>query len=950
MKKQRKYLGSKIHIVCVSMLLLLSTTIVFGQDKEIKLTADSTQKTVNIAYGKQSVTSVSSAMSTIYSTDLTKQSVPTVGDALVGRLQGLLVRKSAGGIGATPTLNVRGQSTFNNSTPLVIVDGFKADYNSLSLYEIESISVLKDASATVLYGMDAANGVLLVTTKRGNIGKMKINAQLNYGIQQPTQLPELLNAKEYAVYYNQARANDKLPFKYDPIADIPNYGMSGDYMYTHPDINYFDEYTKGSAPLISGGLNISGGNDKARYMVSVGYLANQGIFKHTDMNKYSTQLNMDKVNVRTNLDVNIMKGLSAAVDVAVVFDNRNYPGNSVDGIMNTLMQLPPQSFPVKNPNGTLGGNATYKNNPLGMIANSGYQTSFQRNLDVNLRLKYDFEESLKGLSVGIAGASSTWMTLWDNKTRSYATYSIVNKQNLDSTTYNQHGDSTNLAWSTDVIANKRMTFEANVAYSRLFGKHQINAMVMAHSDRYALQVRSLTPYNFDNAGLGSRINYAYDDKYFAELAGSYYGQEQYNPESRFRFFPAASVAWVASNEDFIKNIPAIDFLKLRASYGIVGGGSGLLFPGNDVKTRLFYAQYFQKLGGVGFGETNSFAPGTASYQSGILANPAISSDKAAKANLGLELSVLKHLNVNLDVYSEDRTDILAFNNLMPQTMGYAGRIANINGGQVKNSGYELDVEYTGQQGDLSYVVNAGVWYNKSKIIKKPDLIPLPGIDRRSGIGMPAGQIFGYETIGFYATDEDAANATVKQSFGNTQAGDAIYKDNTGDNKIDISDMVPLGFSAIPEYTYTVGFELKYKNFSLSAMGQGTMNSSFMLGGYVVPFSTQGNAYKSFTENSWSPSNIDKAKFPRLSTAANSNNVQPSSLWIVSGDYFKIRNIEIGYDLPENTLKSIGFSALKVYVRGLDMFTFSKELKHVDPETLSIYPAMKSVTAGISLSF
>lgn len=953
MKKERKYLVCKIHIECLSMLLLLSSTIVSAQSNKdlyrTNLAADTIHKKVDVAYGKQSAMAVSSAISTIYSIDLTKQTVPTVGDALVGRLPGLLVRKGAG-VGSVPTLNVRGQSTFNNSVPLIIVDGFKADYNSLSLYEIESVSVLKDASATVLYGMDAANGVLIVTTKRGNIGKMKINAQLNYSIQQPTQLPELLNAKEYAVYYNQARANDKLPFKYDAVTDIPNYGKPGDFMYTHPDINYFDEYTKGSAPLVTGGLNILGGNEKARYMVSVGYLGNQGIFKHTDLNKYSTQVSMDKVNVRTNLDVNIMKGLTAAVDVAVVFDNRNYPGNSVDGIMNTLMQLPPQSFPVKNPNGTLGGNATYKNNPLGMIAHSGYQTSLQRNLDVNLRLKYDFDEKLKGLSVGIAGSSSTWMTLWDNKTRSYSTYSIDDMQNLATTTYSQHGDSTNLAWSTDVIAYKRMTFEGNVAYTRQMDKHKFDAMVMLHSDRYAQQVRSINPYNFDNAGIGARINYAYDTRYFAELASSYYGQEQYSPNNRFRFFPAASVGWIASNEEFLKNSQVVDFLKIRASYGIVGGGSGLLFPGYDVKTRLFYAQYFQKLGGVSFGETNAFSPGTASYQLGLLANPAISSDRAAKANVGIEAMVLKHLKVNIELYNENRSDILAYNNLMPQTMGYAGRISYINGGQASNSGYELNIDYTGQQGDLSYLVNAGVWYNKSKIIKKPDVIPLPGIDRRSGIGMPVGQWFGYEAIGFYATDEEAANATVKQSFGNTQAGDVIYKDNTGDNKIDISDMVPLGYSAIPQYTYTFGFELKYKNFSLSAMGQGTMNSSYMLGGYVVPFSTQGNAYKSFTENSWSPSNSENAKYPRLSTAANSNNSQPSSLWLMSGDYFKIRNIEIGYELPENALKSIGFSGLKVYVRGLDMFTFSKEIKHVDPETLSIYPAMKSVTAGISLSF
>lgn len=946
-KMEKRALAYFTKIILPGIILCSSHS--FAADNTGLIADTLRSKTVEVAYGQQSGLSVSSAISTIYADELTKQTVPAVGDALVGRLPGLNVRKNAG-VGSTPSLIVRGQSTFNDNRPLIVVDGFIAEYSSLSLYEIESISVLKDASATVLYGMEAANGVLLVTTKRGKIGKMKINAQLDYSIQQPTQLPKLLNATEYALYYNQARANDKLPFRYDPLTDIPNYGKPGDYMYTHPDINYFDEYTKSSAPLVTGGLNITGGNDKTRYMVSLGYLANQGIFNHTGLNKYSTQVSMDKVNIRTNLDVNVLKGLTAAVDVAVVFDSRNYPGNSVDAIMNTLMQLPPQTFPVKNPNGTLGGNATYKNNPLGMIAHSGYQTSLQRNLDVNLRLKYEFDKSLKGLSVGIAGASSTWMTLWDNKTRSYSSYSIDDPQNLAGTTYTQHGDSTNLAWTTDVIAYKLITFEGNIAYNRQFGKHSMNTLVMAHADRFALQVSSLTPYNYVNAGLGGRINYAYDNKYFAELAGSYYGQEQYKPDNRFRFFPAASVAWVASNEDFIKNITAIDLLKIRASHGIVGGGSGLLFPGNNVRTRLFYAQYFQKLGGVSFGETNSFAPGTASYQLGIPANPDISSDKAVKSNLGVELSLLKHLRVNLDVYTEDRMDILANNNLMPQTMGYAGRIASINGGHVKNSGYDLDVNYTGRQGDFSYALNAGVWYNKSKIVKKPDVIPLPGIDRRSGIGMPVGQIFGYEAIGFYATDEEADNATVRQTFGNTQAGDAIYKDNTGDDKIDISDMVPLGYSAIPQYTYTAGFELKYKNLSFAVMGQGTMNSSYMLGGYVVPFSTQGNAYKSFTEGSWSPSNMENAKYPRLSTTANSNNIQPSSLWLVSGDYFKLRNIEVGYEFPEKTLKAIGFSSMRIYARGLDLFTYSKEIKHLDPETLSIYPAMKSVTAGINVSF
>lgn len=949
MKKQQKYINRKSS---VSMLLLLFTMIITAQgnkDNSSTQQADSIQKMVNVAYGAQSYNAVTAAMSTIYAPTINKQIVPMVGDALVGRLPGLTVRKTSGMPGSVTQFIIRGQSTFNNSSPLVIVDGFKSDLNSLSQFEIESISILKDAAATVMYGMDAANGVVLVTTKRGNQGKMKIDATVNYGVQMATQLPKLLNASEYAVYYNQARANDGLPFKYDAVTDIPNYGKEGDFRYTHPDNNYIDEFLRKSAPMLVGGLNISGGNEKAKYMVSLGFLANQGLLNFTNTNKYSTQNTMDKVNVRTNLDVNVLKGLTASVDVAVVFDNRNYPGNSVDGIMGTLLQLPPQAFPIYNKNGSLGGNSTYKNNPMGMIANSGYQTSLQRNLDVNLRLKYDFDKELKGLSIGIAGSSSTWMMLWDNKTRSYASYSIDTPSDLANTTYTQHGDSTNLAWSTDVIAYKRMSFDAHASYTRSFGEHKITGLMMAHSDRYVQQLRSVNPYNYDNAGLALRLNYSLSDTYFAEFAGSYFGQEQYNPSDRFRFFPAGSIGWVASNEDFIKSIEQIDYLKFRSSYGVVGGGSGLLFPGNDVKSRLFYNQYYQKIGGVSFGETNSFAPGTASYQLGQLANPNISSDRAAKFNIGFETSLLKHLTVKFDYYNEKRTNILEYNNLLPQTMGFAGRVSFVNGGEVKNSGYELDVDYSNNVGDFSYLVNAGVWYNKSKITKRPNVIPLPGVDNRSGLGMPVGQYFGYEAIGFYETDEDAKNAVVKQSFGDTQAGDVIYKDQTGDDKIDISDMVPLGYSFLPQYTYTMSFELKYKGFSLAAMAQGTMNSSIMLGGYAVPFSTQGNAYKSFTEKSWSPANMD-ANYPRLSTTANSNNTQVSSLWLVSADYLKIRNLELGYEISDKTLKKMNFEAVRFYVKGLDLFTFSKEIKHVDPETLSYYPAMKSVTMGVSLKF
>lgn len=945
MKKQILNFKTNIFLLAV-FYCLAPIQIMVGQE----VASDTIQQNwVDVAFGKQDKNAITSSISTVYFDKLQRNSVASVGDALAGQLPGLLVRKTSGSLNSTPRLTVRGQSTFNGSSPLLIVDGFRSDFNQLSVYEIESISILKDAAATVLYGMDAANGVILVTTKRGSVGRLKVDVNFKYGIQQPTQLPELLNAKQYATYYNQARQNDGLPIRYDVNNDLPYYGQAGDYMFTHPDINYFDHFLKSNAPLMLGGINISGGNDKSKYMVTVGYQASEGIFKFTDLNKYSTQLNMDKVNIRTNLDVNVFKNLKASVDVALGFDNRNYPGSSSEDIFNTLMQLPPQSFPLTNPNGSLGGSSTYKNNPLGMISQSGYQSSLERKLDVNLRLDYSFDKMLKGLKAGIAGSSSTWMVLWDNKMRDYSTFSIDDKADLLNTTYTQHGDSTDLVWATNVVAYKRMTFEANATYNRKFGNHSIDGLIMYHADRFVQQIVS-TPYNFDNAGLGTSLRYGYNDRYFVQFAASYYGQEQYKASNRYKFFPTLSGAWVASNEDFLTDNASINYLKVKASVGNVGGGSGLMFPGFNAKNRLLYSQYYQKLGGVNFGETNSFAPASASYQLGNLANPLISSDVARKINVGVETTLLHHVNVSFEYFDENRTGILAYDNLSPATMGFAGRLSYINGGQVKNNGYDLNIDYFGQKGDFSYNVGGGLWYNKSKIVKKPDVIPLPGIDNRSGIGMPVGQLFGYEAIGFYATDDEAKNAVVKQTFGNTQAGDVIYKDNTGDDKIDISDMVPLGYSFVPQYTYTLSFELKYKSFSLSAMGQGTMNSSVMLGGYAVPFSTQGNAYTTFAENSWSPTTATTATYPRLSTGLVSNNVQTSSLWLRSGDYFKLRNVELGYNLPASMLEKINFKTVRVSVSAIDMFTFSKDLKHIDPETLNTFPAMKSYNLGLSLTF
>jgi TonB-linked SusC/RagA family outer membrane protein len=908
------------------------------------------EDTVETAYGKQAYNAISSSISTITSEQITQRVTPSIGQSLIGRLPGLYIRNTSGMPGSGVQMQIRGQGTYNSNEPLVIVDGFRTSYDQLSIYEIESVSVLKDAGATSLYGMEAANGVLLITTKRGVEGKMKAQASFSYGIQQPTQLPQLLNATEYATYYNQARLNDKLSPKYDPVNDIPFYGQSGDYQYTHPNNNYIQDFLLKSAPILNGGLSLRGGSKNARYSLSLGYLGDQGILNHTNLNDYSTQQKMQKINLRSNLDVEIVNGLTTSVDVAFSFDKRNSPGVDVNSFMDVLFQLPPQEYPLKNPNGSLGGTAAYSNNPLGMISQSGYNSSLKRNLDVNIRLDYAFDNSLKGLSVGLATSTGTAMTIWDNKVRNYSTYSIDDISNLLNSTYTRHGDSTDLNWQTDVRAIRRVTYESNLKYNRTFGKHAINGLLMSHFDRYIQFNTGVTSYYYDNGGLGLRFNYGYADKYFAEFNGSYYGQEQYKKENRFKFFPSVSGAWITSNEEFLKDNKTINYLKLKASYGVVGGGSGFLFPGSNAKTRIFHSQYYDRMTGIWLGETNSYAPAVAAFQLGTLANPLISCDFSHKANIALEATLLNHVNLTVELFKDKRTDILTYNNDLPATLGFSGRNGYVNGGEVINRGYEVTLGYFGKTGDFSYSVNGMLSFNKSKVIKRPDVVSLPGIDNRSGLGMPVGQLFGYEALGFYASDDEAQQAAVSQTFGHTQAGDVMYKDNTGDSKIDISDMMPLGYSFIPQYNYSLSVVLDYKGFSLSLFGEGIQNSSVMMGGYTIPFSTQGNAYKSFAENSWSPDNITNAKYPRLSTVANSNNSQSSSVWLASRDYIKLRNIEIAYNLPEKLIQKMNLSKLKIYVSGNDLFTYARELKHIDPETLSYYPAMKSVNLGLNFSF
>ncbi len=522
--------------------------------------------------------------------------------------------------------------------------------------------------------------------------------------------------------------------------------------------------------------------------------------------------------------------------------------------------------------------------------------------------------------------------------RTFAVYAL--QKTATDYSYTKIGENSALSWVTGSGHTNRNSFEANLNYETTKGDNALSAMLVYHMDRYV--VRGSHLYQ-GNQGISGRVHYGYKNRYFAEVTSGYYGSEVFAAGKRFGLFPAAALGWILSEEGFMKNsLSFVNYLKLRGSYGLTGSNTS--FTGISVTDRIFFNQYYSGSTGYAFGP----AMGTTKVgrQEGRMANPDLTWDKARKTDLSAEMTLLGHVNFQFTWFNEVRSDILTVDAAsIPGTLGFSnGRQPMRNGGEVKNHGYETTLGYFGNCGDLKYSVEAGLWFNRSEIIKKPDLAIYPDA-YRNATGKPVGQIFGLEAIGFYKNNADVANYP-KQMFGIVGAGDVIYKDQNGDKVIDDNDKKPIGYSTIPEYTYSLSLNLKYRNFDLTAFFQGVANSSAMLGNYFIPFSTKGNAYD-YAFDRWTVDN-QNASLPRLSTIDNANNYQSSTLWLRSAEYLKLRNLELGYQLPGNLMKRLSLDNIRFFVRGTNLFTNSKEINFIDPESLTGYPSMKSVSMGVNV--
>ncbi len=893
----------------------------------------------HVAYGSKPLWMVTEAISTVKGSELSKSFTSNVTNSLYGRIPGLTVRQGSGEPGMdSPTLNARGVNTFGSGRDvLVIVDGFQTTLSyleQLTSQEIESIVLLKDASATALYGNRAANGVLQVITRKGSEGPLNIDFNVQYGFQNAGRLPEFLGSYDYARLYNEGLVNDGEPAFYSST-DLNAYQNGSDPLF-YPDVNWHDELLRSYAPAANYNLNFSGGDKTVRYFVLLNAMDFESLFIKTgDLSEFSKNSSYIRYNFRTNVEIDITKRLSSVIHIGGSVEDKTNPGvnENSNTYFNLMASVPPNAFPVYAAEDKLGGSSIYSN-PLGEILQRGYHTTNGRMAQASIKLTEKLDMITPGMSISGAAAFNSFFKTYSIKSREYARY-FMSKNEDGETVLNKLGQNTSLSGDEGKSSQWRnVAVQSFLNYKRKFGKHQIDAMAMSNYDAYIITGSDLS---YKNIGLAGRVSYSFSNKYIGEFSFGYNGTENFPKGNRFGFFPAVSAGWVISNEDFIESTSVFDYLKIRGSYGLTGN--------NDIGgLRFMFDQYYNYGSSYYFGTSNS-SVGTLTQ--GALANPDVTWEKEKKMNIGIEATLFDQIDFSFDYFNQDRFDILALPNRdVPEYLGV--NLPSLNVGKVNNKGFEALVRYNGKpSNDFSYFVEVNVWYAKNKIVYNSEKLQINEYLYRTG--QPVGQPFLLEAIGFFRDPDDIANSP-KQIFAEVQPGDIKYKDQNDDGIIDQNDYYPIGKPGIPELTFSLNPGIKYKRFDIDLLFQGVTNRSvYLSGNYFYAFQNDAKV-SSFALGRWTPETASTATYPRLSADNNMNNFQSSSFWQRDGSFIKLRSLEIGYTIPNSINKKLRLTSARLFLNGTNLFSLDHMDGFTDPETITGYPSLRSMSLGINIQF
>ena len=947
------------------------------------------EETVVVAFGQQKKLSVTGAISTVASADLRKTTSTRLDNALAGRVTGLTSMQSGGGQPGVDgaTMYLRGAATTNGKSPLILVDGVERDnIRTIDMNEVESISVLKDASATALYGVQGANGVILIQTRKGQKGKAQLNISVDQSWTSFTKEPSRLHSWEYCELRNEALMNDRQApeFSEETIAKFRNplLGLdpsSPDYdnqvairKAVYCDNDYYRMYLKSNTPQTRANANISGGTDFVNYFVNVGYIHQGGNLntESPDYLGYDPQCYMNRLSLRSNLDFHITKNLTASLNIASYAENVNMPAVGdlyrgdqswmiTDIIYQSQTILPISPGPVTDPrfggvsDGVVGYNYLDRS-AYEIINRRGFHTNKRKNLNTQFSVNWDLGELVtKGLSVNGMAAYDTYNIGVLEGRKKERVYNVRVDYDSETLSYSSsNGDKIEpLTMTSSRFSNYQIYVQGSINYARTFGKHNVTAMATAYR-RFWEGTSADIPYNV--LGTAARATYSFDDRYLVEGNLGYNGSEQFAPSKRFGLFPSGSIGWIASNESFLKGNKYLTWLKFRASYGLVGNDSmgGLRFLYQDDNKIQSGNGFVQGLGGK-------------IVKEGLIGNKSITWELSKKMNLGVEIGLFKDFRINVDYFTEKRDQILLKRRTVPSFQGVSSDyIPRVNMGKVDNHGVDVEVSYShtfNRDFSISSRVNFGFNDNTAIELDEPMRSEEYAYQYHEE-GFRLGQEFGYlidwDSPGNgYFTSQDEIDSYYPYGFGGKpRVGDFVYKDVNGDGVIDQKDLSPIGYSTtVPGLNYGISLGLNFKGIDFNVLFSGLGRYSKCYSGQGVVEWTKQGTYFDWTRNGWTDErykNGEKITYPAISTTKTVSHTE-NDFFIQNRSFLRLKNIELGYTLPERFLSKVGVKALRVYVSGQNLFVWDNlRITHIDPEQNNSYgyPITKNVTLGLNINF
>lgn len=925
-------------------LLLFAATGTSAQPFGFALDRDSTRMNYDRKLGNAAVSTVAGeAFATHPSVNLT--------NAVGGLVSGIQATQW----GAEPTddytsMRIRGFRTLSDrvSDPLVIVDDFYSDYAFLDPNEIESVQVLKDAAATAIYGQRGANGVILIRTKRGYDGRFSIRFNAQAGVQQLMGLPTFLDSYGYARLYNEARYNDGATEPFYDYNDLMAYrNQSGDNVYTHPNVDFIDQFLKRVAPTQRYSLSMSGGNKYARYFVLLGYQNQDGFYKYAvDDPKYSTNANFVRYNMRANVDVNITRRLLASFNVAgQIYRNKApYAGNAT--IWNTLMTTPPNLYPVYVPSGGLGGTSTNFNNPIGMMSRSGYREVLNRNLQAAVKLNYDFGGAAKGLKAFLSYAYSGYNVYGYQKKQQYAVYEVRKVDGeLQETMF---GEDKNLQEGTTMTddMNYTSTLWGGLNYDRRFGVHGVSVSWISELAYYFVPV--VLP--FVNINHSLIANYDYNDLFDVGGSLTYSGSDSYRKSCRWGLFYSLSGSLNVRKLAGLESSRTLDALKVRLSYGLTGNN---MQPSGQ--RRYLYQTEYVAAEGYNLGTGIAWNRGTVEE---AIANPDVTWEKARQFNVGVDVELFHSLYATFDAYRERRDDILVDSrNIVPDILGQTPPL--LNNGSVEAWGGELVLGYRRAFGDLRMNVEWLGSFARSRIVENGELSTL--YDNEKGIGKAPYAQWGMQAEGLFRDEADVASSK-EQQFGAYGPGDIKFADMNGDGVVNDRDVTVIGYNAIPEFYSGLNLRLEYKGFDLTANLVGAFNRSVWIPSVFGDNVASGGKFGKEALYRWACytdpytgeqiDTRDVARYPKVSLLNSTNNSQANSLYCVDGDYIRLRSVELGYSLPARLIRKIGLEKARIFINAYNAALLYNATDFEFPEypgAVTSYGQSRIFTLGLSLT-